>query len=166
MSGEIRLLHYIQLPPPFSQIQVNIPKKRAISSGHDKALDKFFQQVLSAIAQHVDFQIVQCVVVAGPGFVPVRMFQIYCISLSNVILVIHVFVSILLYFHPFVGRFFEVDGSRSSAAVRGFKLFRSLWVGSLVSILIFFFIRELTSIVSHQSIFISCKASTAHKYGT
>lgn len=53
------------------QIQVNIPKRRAAGSDHTKSLEKFFKQVLAAIVLHINFEIVQCVVIAGPGFIPV-----------------------------------------------------------------------------------------------
>mmetsp|Transcript_41874 Transcript_41874/g.118744 ORF Transcript_41874/g.118744 Transcript_41874/m.118744 type:complete len:442 (+) Transcript_41874:93-1418(+) len=51
------------------KVQVNIPKKRGLFSGHQKAIERFFQQVMGAIQQHIDFSVVKCVLVAGPGFV-------------------------------------------------------------------------------------------------
>lgn len=49
-------------------VHVTVPKKRSGPSGYDRAREKFFLQVLTAIASRIDFTVVQCVVVAGPGF--------------------------------------------------------------------------------------------------
>eukprot|EP00386_Alphamonas_edax_P009304 GDKI01030640.1.p1 GENE.GDKI01030640.1~~GDKI01030640.1.p1 ORF type:complete len:421 (+),score=108.11 GDKI01030640.1:106-1368(+) len=51
------------------KVVVNIPKKRGPWAGHDKAMHKFFETVLSAMQQHIDFSVVKCVLLAGPGFV-------------------------------------------------------------------------------------------------
>ncbi|KAF4652455.1 hypothetical protein FOZ61_009674, partial [Perkinsus olseni] len=57
------------LAKEMAKVSVNIPKKRSGSSGYDKALNKFYDQVYVAIKQHVDFDKVKCIVIAGPGFV-------------------------------------------------------------------------------------------------
>ncbi|KAF4655849.1 hypothetical protein FOL47_009258 [Perkinsus chesapeaki] len=57
------------LAKEMAKISVNIPKKRSGTSGYDKALNKFYDQVYQAIKQHVDFERVKCIVIAGPGFV-------------------------------------------------------------------------------------------------
>ena len=45
-----------------------LPRKRASSAGHDKALDRFYALVTEALLRHVDFGVVKCVLVASPGF--------------------------------------------------------------------------------------------------
>jgi protein pelota len=32
-------------------------------------MEKFFDQILQAVARHIDFKVVKCVIVASPGFV-------------------------------------------------------------------------------------------------
>lgn len=52
-----------------SKIQVSIPRKHGSAiAGYESALNKFFENVLQAFLQHVDFNVVQCVVIASPGF--------------------------------------------------------------------------------------------------
>ena len=47
-----------------------IPKKRkGFSNQHDKAVNKFYLQVLKAICQHLDFSVIKCLIVASPGYV-------------------------------------------------------------------------------------------------
>lgn len=50
------------------KIELNIPRKRAGASGHSKAMARFYAQVSEALLRHVDFAVVQCVLIAGPGF--------------------------------------------------------------------------------------------------
>lgn len=52
-----------------SRIETNLPKKRgAAAAGYDKAFAKFLGNVFKAVVQHVDFSVVKCLVIAGPGF--------------------------------------------------------------------------------------------------
>ncbi len=37
-------------------------------AGYDKAWTKFLDNVLAAVVRHVDFGVVKCLVIAGPGF--------------------------------------------------------------------------------------------------
>ncbi len=48
--------------------QVNIPKRRGAGSGHEKAQDRFMQQIVQAIETHVDFDKVKALLLASPGF--------------------------------------------------------------------------------------------------
>jgi hypothetical protein len=48
------------LPPP--------RKRGASAAGYDKAWDKFLNAVYEAVARHVDWGVVKCLVIAGPGF--------------------------------------------------------------------------------------------------
>lgn len=46
-----------------------MPRKHGPAvAGFEKTLNKFFEQILQAIVRHVDFGVVRCVVLAGPGF--------------------------------------------------------------------------------------------------
>lgn len=52
-----------------AKIETNIPRKRgAAAAGYDKALQTFFERTYNAITRHVDWDIVKCLVIAGPGF--------------------------------------------------------------------------------------------------
>ncbi|CAG9323031.1 unnamed protein product [Blepharisma stoltei] len=52
-----------------SKIETQIPRKRKGASGHDKALEKFFEKCNQGIAQHINFDVVRCILIASPGFV-------------------------------------------------------------------------------------------------
>uniref|UniRef100_A0ACD5TZ41 Uncharacterized protein n=1 Tax=Avena sativa TaxID=4498 RepID=A0ACD5TZ41_AVESA len=51
-------------------IEVPIPRKHSSFSpaAYDTAINLFFERVLDAFLQHVDFGLVRCVVIASPGF--------------------------------------------------------------------------------------------------
>ncbi|XP_073123220.1 protein PELOTA 1 [Henckelia pumila] len=52
-----------------SRVETSIPRKHGPAiAGYDKALNKFFDNVLVAFLKHVDFSIVRCAVIASPGF--------------------------------------------------------------------------------------------------
>ena len=52
-----------------ARIEGNLPRKRgAAAAGYEKALETFHSKVLNALLRHVDWSIVKCVVIAGPGF--------------------------------------------------------------------------------------------------
>ncbi|KAF3619242.1 Protein pelota -like protein [Capsicum annuum] len=52
-----------------SRIETSIPRKHGPAiAGYDKALNKFFGNVLQAFVRHVDFKVVRCAVIASPGF--------------------------------------------------------------------------------------------------
>eukprot|EP00656_Telonema_subtile_P052400 TRINITY_DN7303_c0_g1_i2.p1 TRINITY_DN7303_c0_g1~~TRINITY_DN7303_c0_g1_i2.p1 ORF type:complete len:308 (-),score=85.32 TRINITY_DN7303_c0_g1_i2:4-927(-) len=52
------------------KVECAIPRKRVSAAfGHDKAVNKFHEQVLQAMLQHVDLSLVKVVIVASPGFV-------------------------------------------------------------------------------------------------
>ncbi|PRW60647.1 PELOTA 1 isoform X1 [Chlorella sorokiniana] len=52
-----------------AKIEANIPRKRgAAAAGYDKAMESFYDKVFAAIVRHVDWDIVRCLVIAGPGF--------------------------------------------------------------------------------------------------
>ena len=53
-----------------AKIEVNIPKKRkGFTNNHDKSIQKFYLQILKAICQHLDFEVVKCLIIASPGYV-------------------------------------------------------------------------------------------------
>lgn len=52
-----------------AKIETNLPRKRGASAaGYDKAFDKFLSAAFEAVVRHVDWSIVKCLVIAGPGF--------------------------------------------------------------------------------------------------
>jgi protein pelota len=52
-----------------AKVDISIPRKRVgASSGHDKALVRFYEAVADAIVKHVNFAVVKCLIVASPGF--------------------------------------------------------------------------------------------------
>ncbi|KAJ4773108.1 hypothetical protein LUZ62_063252 [Rhynchospora pubera] len=52
-----------------ARIETSIPRKHGPAiAGYETALKKFFENVLQAWLKHIDFSIVQCVVIASPGF--------------------------------------------------------------------------------------------------
>ncbi|GBG59018.1 hypothetical protein CBR_g24366 [Chara braunii] len=52
-----------------ARIESAIPRKRgAAIAGYDKALNRFFENILQSILRHVDFSIVKCLILASPGF--------------------------------------------------------------------------------------------------
>ncbi|KAM5126759.1 protein pelota homolog [Mantella aurantiaca] len=53
-----------------AKIETNIPRKRRGNcSQHEKALEKFYDQVMQGIIRHINFDVVKVVLVASPGFV-------------------------------------------------------------------------------------------------
>ncbi|KAI3834360.1 hypothetical protein MKX03_030167 [Papaver bracteatum] len=51
------------------KIETSIPRKHgAAIAGYEKALNKFFENVLEALLRNVDFTAVRCAVIASPGF--------------------------------------------------------------------------------------------------
>lgn len=54
-----------------ARLEAALPKKKgaaAAHGAHDKALSSFYDKVVAAIARHVDWGVVRCLVIAGPGF--------------------------------------------------------------------------------------------------
>jgi len=52
-----------------ARIEVPMPRKRgAAALGLDRAVNKFFEQILQALLRHVDWATLRCLLVAGPGF--------------------------------------------------------------------------------------------------
>ncbi|CAA6659832.1 unnamed protein product [Spirodela intermedia] len=52
-----------------SRIESSIPRKHGPAiAGYETALKKFFENVLQAFLKHLDFKVVQCAVIASPGF--------------------------------------------------------------------------------------------------
>jgi len=51
------------------RVSISLPRKRVTTTGYDKAVVRFFEQVYAGIRDHVSLDLVKCVVLAGPGFV-------------------------------------------------------------------------------------------------
>jgi len=53
-----------------AHINTPIPRKRKQSqAGHDKGMERFFITVYDSLVRSIDFGVVQCLILAGPGFV-------------------------------------------------------------------------------------------------
>lgn len=51
------------------RVSVALPRKRVTTTGYDKAVIRFYEQVYAGIKDHIDFELVKCVILGGPGFV-------------------------------------------------------------------------------------------------
>eukprot|EP00930_Biecheleria_cincta_P049875 TRINITY_DN35079_c0_g1_i1.p1 TRINITY_DN35079_c0_g1~~TRINITY_DN35079_c0_g1_i1.p1 ORF type:complete len:403 (+),score=108.16 TRINITY_DN35079_c0_g1_i1:46-1254(+) len=51
------------------RVSLSLPRKRVTTTGYDKAIIRFYEQVYQGIKDHVDLNLVKCVLMAGPGFV-------------------------------------------------------------------------------------------------
>lgn len=52
-----------------AHITYNIPRKKSSSTSHDKAMKTFFHMVYDAMLKYIDFAAVECIILAGPGFI-------------------------------------------------------------------------------------------------
>lgn len=58
------------------KIEASIPRKRKnFIQQHEKALSKFYENIIQAILRHIDFEIVKCVLIASPGFVRDQFYE-------------------------------------------------------------------------------------------
>lgn len=58
------------------RVETSIPRKHGPAiAGYDKALNKFFENVLQAVLRHVNFTVVRCLVIASPGFTKDQFFD-------------------------------------------------------------------------------------------
>ncbi|ORY37071.1 protein pelota [Rhizoclosmatium globosum] len=57
------------------RVEVNVPRKRKGSSGHEKGMKRFFEQCFQAILKSVDFEVVKVLIVASPGFYKDQLFE-------------------------------------------------------------------------------------------
>jgi protein pelota len=51
-----------------AKIEMPIPRKRKGVSGHDKSLEKFFDRVAAAVEQHINLEVIRCLIIASPGY--------------------------------------------------------------------------------------------------
>ncbi|VUZ45690.1 unnamed protein product [Hymenolepis diminuta] len=60
-----------------SKIECNIPRKRTQlpANEHDKAKQRFFDQIIQAMESNIRFDLVKCVLVASPGFLKDEFFE-------------------------------------------------------------------------------------------
>jgi protein pelota len=58
-----------------ARIEMNIPRTRAGSSDHSKAVRRFYDAVYRAILDKIDFSLVKCVLLGSPGFVKDDFFE-------------------------------------------------------------------------------------------
>lgn len=59
-----------------AKIEMAIPRKRKnMCSAHDKSMDKFFERILQALVQHINFDVVKAIIIASPGFIKDQFFE-------------------------------------------------------------------------------------------
>ena len=59
-----------------AKIEASIPRKRKnFIQQHEKALAKFYDNIIQGILRHIDFDIVKCVLIASPGFVRDQFYE-------------------------------------------------------------------------------------------
>lgn len=59
-----------------AKIEASIPRKRKnFIQQHEKALTKFYENIIQGILRHIDFNIVKCVIIASPGFVRDQFYE-------------------------------------------------------------------------------------------
>lgn len=58
-----------------AKVELSIPKKRPGNTAHAKATEKFYENIVRSIKQHIDFKLVKCVLLASPGFVKEDFFK-------------------------------------------------------------------------------------------
>ncbi|XP_078509009.1 protein pelota homolog [Lissotriton helveticus] len=59
-----------------AKVETTIPRKRRGNcTQHDKALERFYEQVMQGILRHINFEVVKCVLIASPGFVRDQFFD-------------------------------------------------------------------------------------------
>ncbi|KAG5185429.1 eRF1 domain 1-domain-containing protein [Tribonema minus] len=61
-----------------ARVEMNIPRKRAGSSDHAKAIRRFYEAVYRAVLDKIDFAVVRCVLLGSPGFVKDDFFAYLC----------------------------------------------------------------------------------------
>ncbi|BBM98230.1 protein pelota [Marchantia polymorpha subsp. ruderalis] len=67
-----------------ARLETSIPRKRgAAIAGYDKALNKFFENVLQGVLRHVDFSIVKCLIIASPGFTKDQFYNYMMLEASR-----------------------------------------------------------------------------------
>ena len=59
-----------------AKVEVPIPRKRrGHTDQHDKGVIKFFDAIVQAILNHINFDVVKCVILASPGFLRDQFYQ-------------------------------------------------------------------------------------------
>eukprot|EP00927_Polykrikos_kofoidii_P055301 TRINITY_DN49571_c0_g1_i1.p1 TRINITY_DN49571_c0_g1~~TRINITY_DN49571_c0_g1_i1.p1 ORF type:complete len:407 (-),score=87.06 TRINITY_DN49571_c0_g1_i1:314-1534(-) len=51
------------------RVSLTLPRKRISTTGYDKSMVRFYEQVYAGIKDHIDLSLVKCVLLGGPGFV-------------------------------------------------------------------------------------------------
>jgi protein pelota len=59
-----------------SKIEMAIPRKRkGLCANHDKSLDKFFERIVQALVQHINFDVCKAVIIGSPGFIKDQFYE-------------------------------------------------------------------------------------------
>ncbi|KAG6543433.1 hypothetical protein Mapa_015103 [Marchantia paleacea] len=75
---------YCSVTTTKARLETSIPRKRgAAIAGYDKALNKFFENVLQGVLRHVDFSIVKCLIIASPGFTKDQFYNYMMLEASR-----------------------------------------------------------------------------------
>ncbi|XP_065568171.1 protein pelota-like [Artemia franciscana] len=62
-----------------AKIETTIPQKqKGNASQREKALEKFYENVLQAFLRHLNFDVVRCIIIGSPGFVKDRFYDYLC----------------------------------------------------------------------------------------
>ncbi|KAL9646443.1 hypothetical protein ABK040_006440 [Willaertia magna] len=64
------------------KIEKSISKKRYSPESHEKDLEKFYDAIIRGIQQHLNFDVIKCVLLASPGFIN-EQFLNYLIKYAN-----------------------------------------------------------------------------------
>ncbi|KAF8819354.1 putative Pelota [Cardiosporidium cionae] len=73
--GQARLyLLTVSLAKEVFLLQCDIPKNRNLPSGFERAKRSFFEKVIAGMLAHINFEFVQCIMIAGPGFIKDEFF--------------------------------------------------------------------------------------------
>eukprot|EP01103_Thecamoeba_quadrilineata_P010548 TRINITY_DN2309_c0_g1_i1.p1 TRINITY_DN2309_c0_g1~~TRINITY_DN2309_c0_g1_i1.p1 ORF type:complete len:387 (+),score=70.83 TRINITY_DN2309_c0_g1_i1:46-1206(+) len=66
------------------RIETSIPRKRKGGvSGHEKALEKSFENTMHALIRHLNFEVLTCVIIASPGFIKDQFIQYMNIEMQR-----------------------------------------------------------------------------------
>ncbi|KAI9328170.1 eRF1 domain 1-domain-containing protein [Obelidium mucronatum] len=57
------------------RVELNVPRKRKGSTGHEKGMKRFFEHCFQAILKNVDFNVIKVLIVASPGFYKDQLYE-------------------------------------------------------------------------------------------
>eukprot|EP00921_Rhytidocystis_pertsovi_P019512 GHVQ01030954.1.p1 GENE.GHVQ01030954.1~~GHVQ01030954.1.p1 ORF type:complete len:296 (+),score=32.74 GHVQ01030954.1:107-994(+) len=84
------------------RITVNIPRRRAYDSQRTKAQTRFFTNVLTAMRTHINFDLVKCCLIAGPGFTKDEFYKWMMTESIQMYDYVHMGIHMCVSVHPYV----------------------------------------------------------------